>query len=148
MHIAIKIIAILLASIAGFYAPALVSGLKSVTTATSTTHSLSIEDYCFLSTQPCTQQGVTMSVDKDKSQPLIPTTITVQWHDNSAAHLELELEGLEMSMGTAKYVLHSQGNGRYGADIILPVCTLDEMTWVGTLTDGNQSVFPALRMAR
>lgn len=107
-----------------------------------------LNDYCQLSQQSCEQAGVTMTLAQDKAHPLVANRLTVHWPNTDAQNLILTLEGLEMNMGSAKFSLSSNGDGLYSADIILPVCTSDAMTWIGELSDGKQTVYPAIRMER
>ena len=58
----------------------------------------------------------------------------------------LTMKGLEEQLGTVRYKLKHVGNDYFEGEIMLPVCTLDEMTWLGELTDGQKTVYPALRM--
>ena len=89
-----------------------------------------------------------MSLDRETAQPLLPTKIKVVWEGAASETLILSLTGLEMEMGSARFQLKSIGNNTYEGEVILPVCTLDKMTWVGELTDGVDTVNPAIRMAR
>ncbi|MGC9403330.1 hypothetical protein [Vibrio genomosp. F10] len=142
MHPALKVAAVIAALVIGFFA----NDLRQL--ASSSTSTSSIDDYCFISTEPCLQDGVTMSLDTDTVQPLVPTTFTVKWSNPQTKTLVLDLEGLEMDMGTVKYVLNANEENLFQVDILLPVCTTEKMTWVGSLTDGDHSVSPALRMER
>ncbi|EGR4342300.1 hypothetical protein DDN83_07725 [Vibrio cholerae] len=137
---ALKGIAILLALGAGFFASDLVAWFQSPQP--------NLNDYCQLSQQSCDQAGVTMTLAQDKAHPLVANRLTVHWPNTDAQNLILTLEGLEMNMGSAKFSLSSNGDGLYSADIILPVCTSDAMTWIGELSDGKQTVYPAIRMER
>lgn len=53
-----------------------------------------------------------------------------------------------MEMGTAVFKLTKNPNGAFTGDVILPVCTTEEMTWVGEVSDGQQSIKTSLRMER
>ena len=53
-----------------------------------------------------------------------------------------------MELGTVRFQLSSTGEQRFQGEVLLPVCTIDEMTWIGTLTDGEHTVYPAIRMQR
>ncbi|GMM79533.1 hypothetical protein MTsN2n20_12180 [Vibrio alginolyticus] len=53
-----------------------------------------------------------------------------------------------MEMGEPKFLLKQIAPGQYQGDIILPVCTEDAMTWVGELSDGENIVYPAIKMQR
>ncbi|WP_413282608.1 hypothetical protein [Vibrio sp. MA40-2] len=89
-----------------------------------------------------------MILEQDIAKPLVPNTIEVIWENTSSNTLLLSLQGAQMDMGIAKYQLTKQPNGKFSADIMLPVCTENKMTWVGTLTDGQKEVYTAIRMAR
>lgn len=104
--------------------------------------------YCALSTQRCDQNGVGMTLAHDTAHPLVATPLEVDWPNAAQDTLLLTLEGLEMDMGQTKFVLKRRDDGRFGADLMLPVCTTAHMTWVGTLTDGHTTVYPAIRMQR
>tara|TARA_Y100001960_G_C14715403_1_gene849329 strand:- start:1293 stop:1760 length:468 start_codon:yes stop_codon:yes gene_type:complete len=109
---------------------------------------ISLDDYCLLSTQPCSQDDIVITLDRDVSQPLVPTQIQVKWPSTKADALMLSLEGYEMEMGTTLFKLTKSQNNLYTGELILPVCTLEAMTWVGHLSDGNIQVNTALRMER
>jgi len=89
-----------------------------------------------------------MTLAQDKVHPLVANRLSVSWPNSDSEQLELRLQGVEMDMGTVKYVLKKTESGKFESDIILPVCTSDSMTWVGQLTDGKTTVLPALRMER
>lgn len=143
MHPVLKVAAVFAALVIGFFA----NDLRQLASSSSS-NTPEIEDHCFMSTQPCEQDTVTMTLDTDNAQPLIPATITVDWEGAQADTLMLDLKGVEMEMGTVKYVLKPVKGNRFQAEIILPICTSHEMTWIGTLTDGNKTVFPAIRIER
>lgn len=141
MHRAFRLIALVAALLAGFFANDVLELFGSVSAPVSDNR-----DYCLLSSQPCEQAGVSMSLANDHAYPLVSTPITVNWPDSQAPQLLLTLEGREMDMGQVKFVLKRTAAGNYAADLLLPVCTRDGMTWVGSLTDGNKTVYPAIRM--
>ncbi len=136
----LKGIAIILALSAGFFANDLLTWLQQP--------KRDLSNYCVLSKSGCEQAGITMTLAQDKAHPLMANRLTVHWPNTNAPHLILTLEGFEMNMGSAKFSLSPSGEGLYTADIILPVCTSDAMTWVGELSDGTQTVYPAIRMER
>lgn len=107
-----------------------------------------LEKYCFLSTKPCQQDSVVMTLEHDTARPLIESKLTVQWDNASSDTLMLEIEGLEMDMGISKFLLKKQTDGSFLINLMLPVCVQDEMTWLGRLTDGTRTVYPAIRMAK
>lgn len=104
--------------------------------------------YCILSSQSCQQSNITMTLEHDTTKPLVPSELVVEWPNTTQKVLLLSLQGLEMDMGVAKYQLHKISDGRFSGTLLLPVCTQEGMTWVGTLTDGNKEVYPAIRMER
>lgn len=144
MNLPIKITFILITLLAGFYAPDAIKFLRSYEK--NTIKMQNIENYCMLSTKACTQDSVEITLDKDIVKPMVTTRIKVIWHNNQAEKLTLTMKGLEGELGTIKYKLKHLGKNNYVGDITLPVCTLDEMTWLGELTDGQKTVYPALRM--
>jgi len=149
MHSALKVIAIGLALAAGFYGPEVISSFKQSADAPQTsTKSIDLSEYCMLSSTACEQQSVQMTLDRDVAQPLMPVKISVKWPNAAQDSLSLNLKGIEMDMGTARFRLNAIGNNLYEGEVILPVCTLDKMTWVGEISDGTNTVKPALRMAR
>jgi hypothetical protein len=103
---------------------------------------------CLLSTQPCKDGTVVMFLDNDHTQPLKANQLTVIWPNTNAPQLSLTLYGVEMEMGSVKYHLKSVGADHYISDIILPVCTSTEMTWIGELSDGTHTTSLAIRMQR
>lgn len=140
-----KIIQILIVTSAvalGFIAPDLIKSL-------SQDHNpIDIDKYCMLSTKTCLQDGVAVTLEHDNAKPLVESKIEVHWDNAASDTLMLSLQGLEMDMGIAKYQLTKQSDGSYIGSIMLPVCTQDKMTWIGTLSDGNSEVYPAIRMER
>lgn len=42
-----------------------------------------------------------------------------------------------MNMGSVKFFLFFNGDGLYSVDIILFVCILDVMIWIGEFSDGK-----------
>ncbi|NOH97176.1 hypothetical protein [Vibrio sp. 99-70-13A1] len=146
MHSAFKVVAVITALTAGFYGPQALDKIQE--SLGSDMENIDLADYCMLSADTCKQESISMSLDKNTAQPLIPSTIRVTWPNAKQDTLLLSLKGLEMEMGTALYQLQSVGGDEYEGEIILPVCTLEKMTWVGELTDGTTTIHPAIRMAR
>ncbi|CAK1849498.1 hypothetical protein [Vibrio crassostreae] len=146
MHPALKVAALGIALVAGFYGPQAVEQFKTVVESHSP--DVNLDDYCMLSTTSCEQDTVAMTLEHETAQPLVPTKIKVVWEGAASETLMLSLTGLEMEMGSARFQLKSIGNNTYEGDVILPVCTMDKMTWLGELTDGVETVNPAIRMAR
>lgn len=50
-----------------------------------------------------------------------------------------------MEMGTPIFQLHKTDNQTYKGEILLPICTQNTMTWVGTISDGSNSVTISLK---
>ncbi|MGL0945559.1 hypothetical protein [Vibrio vulnificus] len=148
MNNILKIIAFILALSGGFFAKDIVLQLFASDTTAVTQSAPKLEDYCMLSTQACKQQAVSMTLSNDTAQPLIASEITVEWPATNSEQLMLSLRGLEMDMGKPKFVLKQTSPGHYSGEVILPVCTTDAMTWLGELTDGTTTVYPAIRMQR
>ncbi|TCW08153.1 hypothetical protein [Vibrio crassostreae] len=146
MHPALKVAALGIALVAGFYGPQAVEQFKTVVESHSP--DVNLDDYCMLSTTSCEQDTVAMTLEHETAQPLVPTKIKVVWEGAASETLMLSLSGLEMEMGSARFQLKNIGNNTYEGDVILPVCTMDKMTWLGELTDGVETVNPAIRMAR
>ncbi|CAK1694674.1 Signal peptide protein [Vibrio crassostreae] len=146
MHPALKVAALGIALVAGFYGPQAVEQFKTVVESHSP--DVNLDDYCMLSTTSCEQDTVAMTLEHETAQPLVPTKIKVVWEGAASETLMLSLTGLEMEMGSARFQLKYIGNNTYEGDVILPVCTMDKMTWLGELTDGVETVNPAIRMAR
>ena len=138
----IQILLLIFAVALGFIVPDL------ITSATEDTQPLDVEKYCLLSTVPCQKNDVSITLEHDVAKPLIPSTIWINWENASNDTLQLSLQGLEMDMGIAKYQLSKQSDGTFSGTIMLPVCTQDNMTWLGTLSDGTKEVYPAIRMER
>ena len=138
----LNITGVAVALVAGFYAPTL---LKSLSTSSELKP---LDEYCFLSTAACVQQDVTMTLNVDNTQPLVPALLTVEWSDSEAEQLVLSLSGREMEMGEPKFLLNKVSPGKYMGDVVLPVCTQESMTWVGELTDGQDTIYPAIKMQR
>ncbi len=142
MRSVLKLVFILIALGAGFFANDLIKAISQQT------QSVDISQYCQLSTKSCTQDNVSMTLSQDNTHPLVANRITVNWPNSKTKQLELTLKGVEMDMGVLKFVLKPTSSGQFETDIILPVCTNDSMTWAGELTDGETTVLPAIRMQR
>ena len=138
----LQIAGITIALVAGFYAPTLLKNFSSTPAAKSD------DEYCFLSTQPCVQHNVVMTLGVDNTQPLIPAQFQVEWQNSEAKQLVLSLVGREMDMGEPKFILKKVAPGKFVGDVTLPVCRQNSMTWVGELSDGENTVYPALKMQK
>lgn len=142
MHSVVKIIAIGLMLGAGFF----ISDITNWLSASNRT--IDLDEYCILSTQGCQKGEIKLALDRDVAQPLMPAKISVEWPDSQKDFLELQLEGLEMDMGQAKFLLTPTGNNTFSGEILLPVCTTDAMTWIGHISDGATTINTAVRMER
>ncbi|UAB72780.1 hypothetical protein INR79_26385 [Vibrio sp. SCSIO 43132] len=131
---------IFLAMLAGYFAPTILAQFLP------DDQEVDLAEYCMLSTEPCKTDGATIVLEHDSTKPLEPTRIFVVWPESTAQSLTLEMEGLEMDMGVVKFRLENQGNGNYEGELMLPVCTLDAMTWLGKLSNGDENVKTAVRM--
>ncbi|WP_194436920.1 hypothetical protein [Vibrio fluminensis] len=137
----LKFLSALVAVSIGFFANDLIGFFQ-------TSPKVSLDSYCQLSTEACAQDGVIISMNQDTAQPLQPFTLSVKWSSHQNENLMLTLQGHEMDMGTARFAIARTPSGEYQSDVLLPACTMDDMTWIGTLSDGSQSVDVAIRMAR
>ncbi|OBT09493.1 hypothetical protein A9264_14755 [Vibrio sp. UCD-FRSSP16_10] len=104
--------------------------------------------YCQLSSDICTLDDVNIVLAQDTVTPMIPNKITVNWPANDEPQLWVELEGKEMSMGVAKFVLQNQGNGQFVGELLLPVCYSDSMTWIGSIQSTQHTLPISVRMQR
>ncbi|WP_117233033.1 hypothetical protein [Vibrio maerlii] len=145
MHPLAKFALLGLALGAGFLAPSILEKVQSHTKHSAS--SIDLNQYCQLSTATCVQNEAKLTLEHDKAQPLLPSKLMVEWPDQ-AESLMLTLQGLEMEMGSVKILLTPAEQGHYVGEVLLPVCTMDKMTWVGELTDGNLTVNTSLRMER
>lgn len=137
-----KLLLVIIALGGGFFASDLISWYQT------TKQSVSLDQYCLLTTNSCQQGEITIYVDKDTSQPLVPTQIDVTWPQSNSDYLLLSLQGYEMDMGTVVFKLEKTPQGTFSGQIILPVCTTDAMTWYGTVSDSKQSLNTSIRMER
>ncbi|MFH4666116.1 hypothetical protein WMQ48_15505 [Vibrio cidicii] len=138
----LKFVALMLALAGGYFAQDVASYFSAKP------RSVDLADYCLLSTEPCQQQQASMTLSVDTLQPLAAATFTVDWPQSSAKQLVLSLTGVEMEMGNPKYILQQVSPGHYVGQLVLPVCTSDSMTWAGELSDGQHTLYPAMRMQR
>ena len=144
MTLSIKISLIFITLLAGFYLPDVIKHMKNYLD--NSIQVRSIDHYCMLSAQACIQGSTVITLDRDILQPMVSSKINVLWSNNLSPKLTLTMKGLEGRLGIVKYTLKPIGNNVYEGEILLPVCTLNEMTWLGELTDGTTIVYPALRM--
>ncbi|NAW69886.1 hypothetical protein CAG54_13440 [Vibrio sp. V27_P1S3P104] len=141
MSMVIKLLCAVLALLAGFYASDLMQHFSSEAKQQN-------QHYCPVTSKPCQQQGVTMRLTQDTVQPLISTTLMVDWPTSQTQQLTLTLQGLEMEMGTVKFLLTRSTGHSFSGQLMLPVCTMQNMTWIGTLTDGETTVYLSVRMEK
>jgi len=108
---------------------------------------------CLLSSRECQQSSARIRLGADSLRPMQSTTITVVWPVLvSAQPLELRLEGKEMPMGIYKLRLEKEPSGSYQAELMLPFCTRNSMTWIGTIaaapSERQPPLFVSLRMTQ
>lgn len=127
---------------AGFFATEAIQWFQAKTSKPS------LDQYCLVTTAGCQTDGTKIQADRDTSQPLVPTQITVTWPAAQSESLLLTLKGHEMEMGTLVFKLKRSASGDYLGEIVLPVCTSDAMTWYGEVSDGSQSLKTSIRMER
>ncbi|EGA64578.1 hypothetical protein [Vibrio brasiliensis] len=137
-----KLLLVLAAIGSGFFASDLINWYQA------TQQQVSLDQYCLLTTQSCQQGDVIIQVDKDTSQPLVPTQIEVSWPQSDSDHLLMTLQGYEMDMGTVVFKLDKNPQGNFSGQVILPVCTTDAMTWYGSVSDNSESIKTSIRMER
>lgn len=112
-------------------------------------HVKPLSEYCLVTTQACEVGNIRVEADRDISQPLVPTKITVDWPNSTKQQsLLITLQGYEMEMGTLMFTLNKSGATQYSGLITLPVCTQNTMTWVGEITDGQDTMSASIRMER
>ena len=105
-----------------------------------------LSEYCPLTTQACELGNIRVEADRDISQPLVPTKLIIDWPSTEVQSLLVVLQGYEMEMGTLMFKLNKSGAHQYSGSVTLPVCTSSTMTWVGEITDGQQSISTSIRM--
>ena len=137
---AIKVASVIALFLIGFFFSDLTDFVKS-----HIAPSIPFEDTCQLSSHVCSKDNVNITLEKDTLTPLEPSSITVNWPNSDADNIILSLQGLDMEMGTPIFQLHKTGNQTYKGEILLPICTQNTMTWVGTISDGSNSVAISLK---
>ncbi|CAM3069559.1 hypothetical protein [Vibrio rarus] len=137
----IKSLTVLLALGLGFFANDIYHALQTPT-------DLDATHYCQLSTQPCNINNATITIAEDVVSPMQPVDIHVQWPSHPQAQIWVELEGKEMSMGTAKFVLAKQDDGSFAGQLLLPVCHSNAMTWIGSIRSQNDALPISVRMQK
>ncbi len=126
----------------GFYAQDLLTLVKP------SNDPIDLSQYCYLSSESCTQGDMSAQLEQNVLHPLKPTVLSVTWPNSEAEQLRMELNGMEMEMGTLRFQLTKNDDGLYQAVLLLPVCTTDNMTWLGKIEDENQQMNVAIRMER
>ncbi|WP_394244989.1 hypothetical protein [Vibrio astriarenae] len=140
MRAGISLIVIALTMMAGFFTmPAIKAYQQSKLSISPPT--------CFATTSPCSIDDTTVTLSVDSVTPLTPATLTVNW-PTQAETLSVRLQGHEMEMGEIRLVLQSRGDNTFTGEVILPVCTLEKMTWYGEVSDGSHRVYAGIRMQR
>ncbi|NLS11840.1 hypothetical protein HGP28_02910 [Vibrio sp. SM6] len=107
---------------------------------------VSLNDYCALSAIPCTQNGVSLRLDSDAITAMTPIQLTVTWPNSAAQTLAVTLKGYEMEMGEPRYKLTKVADGQYQGELLLPICQTGAMTWLGTINDGEKTIYASLNM--
>lgn len=122
--------------VAAFFVP---SWLASVS-APSSTSTVAIKNHCSLNQQTCQYQGYQATLADPLVQPLHANTLTVITPKPLTTDaLLIKLKGVEMNMGEYRLALKQTGEQTYQGELMLPVCTEDSMTWVGSITLGNEA---------
>ncbi|WP_325894580.1 hypothetical protein [Grimontia sp. NTOU-MAR1] len=105
---------------------------------------------CTLSSTPCLFNNAKVSMASNTAAPLIPTKVSVEVTGATPNYLMIELQGVEMNMGTYKIKLSSVGDNLYQGELMLPICMEDEMTWRGAIKSSDDSISLPIdvRMAR
>ncbi|CAM4185890.1 MULTISPECIES: hypothetical protein [Vibrio] len=145
MNKLLKGLAVLCALGLGFFSQDIYRTIQSMNADNA---SIELSQTCPLSTTACTIDDVNIVLAKDVVSPMQPTDIEVTWPANNEPQLWVELEGKEMSMGVAKFVLTNQGNGHFVGTLLLPVCHSDAMTWIGSIQSKTEQLPISVRMQR
>lgn len=61
-----------------------------------------------------------------------PFQVVLDTRGVDALKVELDVSGMEMDMGYNRIPLNPVGQGRYTAEVIIPVCIMGKMTWRAT----------------
>ncbi|CAH0530356.1 hypothetical protein VHP8226_03999 [Vibrio hippocampi] len=99
-----------------------------------------------LSDQVCQQGEVKIRLDHVYVHPLTATPVEVFWPNATTDELSMSLQGVEMNMGQVQVKLTMIKPDVFQGDILLPICSESQMTWYGSITDGQKTVQTALRM--
>ncbi|WP_261818029.1 hypothetical protein [Vibrio gallicus] len=106
--------------------------------------------YCEASISGCQNNGVTIKMDSDVAKAMQPTAINIDWPNQASDTLLVELEGKEMHMGVAKFVLQRDHGNKFTGSLLLPACHSEKMTWIGKVSapDTPQSIPLLVRMEK
>lgn len=141
-------VGLLVLAVIAFFLPSWLSGFFS--TASSST--IAPAAYCSLNQQTCQYKGYQASLGNPMVHPLHANTLTVTAPQPLATDTMLvKLKGVEMNMGEYRLALKKTDTLTYQGELMLPVCTEDNMTWAGTITlndDVNNSFPIKVRMER
>ncbi len=132
----------------GFLLPDLIQSVFKNDQGVDSGSYIDLDNYCIVSTTPCYQNDVSLTLEHDTVKPLIPSKLVVTWNGSSSETLQLSLKGLEMEMGIVKFQLSKQSNGSFSETLFLPVCSQESMTWLGTLSDGKSEIYLVIRMKK
>lgn len=82
----------------------------------------------------------------ERPAPLVrPFTVAAAVDGPAPARIEIDFAGLDMDMGENRKPLQAAGDGRYVAQVALPVCITGDMRWRATLLierDGQRLALP------
>ncbi|MFZ2269478.1 MAG: hypothetical protein WAV95_18035 [Azonexus sp.] len=82
--------------------------------------------------------------------PLVrPFQVLVTVSGQAPSRVEVDFAGVDMSMGLNRPQLLDQGNGRFVAEVALPVCITGQMDWLVTvlIESGNQRIAIPYRLS-
>lgn len=106
------------------------------------------ESLCLLSTSECQFGEVSATLSQDVVKAMQPTQMNVLWPNSESNTLLISLKGVEMEMGEPRFELTRGEGDHFTGELLLPVCTSDAMTWVGTINDGHSAHAFSLNMER
>ena len=90
---------------------------------------------CHLKEAPCIidfPKGgqVTLAIKPKDFPTLVPIEVAIQLVDlPQVASVRIKLKGIDMDMGPNNTALTMLAEGRYGGNIIIPICTQSTMQW-------------------
>jgi hypothetical protein len=88
---------------------------------------------------------VTFSIEPHPIPVLRPLKLEVTIQGIKAKKVDVDFTGVDMKMGFNRPQLQAVGNGRFGGETTLPICTRNSMAWRATLlveTDGKLVAMP------